>query len=61
MYVILTRSLEENFVYLGSSLINFLTSFHELVNVTSPVSSNNSLKNIIYISVMLVQYDSVPK
>lgn len=41
----LTLSLDENFVYLGSSLINFFTSFQELVSVTSPVSSSNSLKN----------------
>lgn len=40
----LTRSLEANFVYLGSSLMIFLISFHVLTSVTSTVSSSNSLK-----------------
>lgn len=41
----ITLSLDENLLYLGSSLINFFISFQELVNVTSPVSSNSSLKH----------------
>ena len=41
----ITLSLEENLLYLGSSLTNFLISFQELVNVTSPVSSSNSLEH----------------
>jgi len=40
-----TLSLEENLLYLGSSLTNFLISFQELVNVTSPVSSSSSLEH----------------
>jgi len=40
----LTRSLEENFEYLGSSLISFLTSFHFDVKVISFVSSSKCLK-----------------
>jgi hypothetical protein len=41
----ITLSLEENLLYLGSSLTNFLISFQELVNVTSPVSSSSSLEH----------------
>jgi len=41
----ITLSLEENLLYLGSSLTSFLISFQELVNVTSPVSSSSSLEH----------------